>query len=1373
MLKRKFRKLVNNPKLFFSDMAIKHSDKISYLKPKKMEGHYQYTVVSAVYNVGRYLDDYFNSLVKQRLDFKKHIQLVLVDDGSTDNSADIIKKWQNKYPNNIQYIYKENGGQASARNLGIKFVNTEWITFVDPDDTLDLDYFLNLDLFASVNSSSHISLLCCNLIFHYEDEGVYKNTHPLKFRFDNGDILYPSNDIERCIQLSASTAIFRTDEIKKNNIFFNEKIRPSFEDAHFVAHYMSALNHRDSIAFIKSSKYFYRKRSDGSSTLDRSWEKAGLYDEVLSLGCIGVFETFKNKYEKIPVHIQRTVLYHLIWYFNRIVNNCEKIDFLSLEKKEAFKALLKEIFSYIDLDTIMKFELGGSWFFHKAGLLSYFKSQSPNFQIVYINDIDEAKKQVQIRYFTHELGCEHIRINTEDSASLYSKVIKHDFLGDVFIYEIRAWVSFDSTKDLLDIKIDEKPTSISMGGEQFKGCLAYETIENHFKVNNPQFFPEDKYRDAWIFMDRDKQADDNAEHLYRYIMKAHSEQKIYFILDVKSHDWDRLSNEGFNLLPFGSKEHESAIKGCSKLISSHADRYVTNYLGKNMLRGRDFIFLQHGVTKDDISGWLNQKEQIDCFITASPEEYKSICGDYTKYKFSTKEVKLTGFPRHDALCKNIGCSDKIILIMPTWRKSIVGDSIKNGFEREINSEFMDSSFAKHWYSLIHSKALKDLVSRYNYKVMFFPHANIQPYINDFKTPEYIEVITHASGSIQDLFNKSSLMITDYSSVSFEVAIQNKQTIYYQFDEDSFFLGGHSYSKGYFDYRRDGFGPVVNTEDEVFYELEKLLENNCIPAPEIISRIEKTFPYRDGLCCERTYRAIIDLDVIGPEDKGNINQLFTQVMLAIEAGRWSIAEKKLNYIVKSTEQVDVNMIKYLVVCLLRQGKMQKAEKIIDRFDMPDDILCISKAYISAAYNRWDDAIFYFSNASTNMIDDDILTYIRCLSERGAIEEIQLLRSSINFNTSKAAEYAKVFLHMSQRDWGSAIKELIIITSQASAKELRAKCPELILSRCYREQGKYSNSHEQLINFENHTKNDPWCREEIAHLSYCRSLWSKVIIQINKAYPETSYMPEQMASMLINSLQQQAGVIANDLVKVTQPNIVLVKVKHLRESGNITHARSILTDNKAILFSSKLSDQYYTELARIDMRLHAWQAALSSWEQLSKYDAITGMARLRCLAELKRSKAINRTLLSSEWVNELTEGQVNFSRALLEYSNGDFSKAIAHLYVVIDLYTPDMLVTHKPHLWLSRCLREQGFYEASHRQLVAYEKIIKDDPQCREQIAYLAIAKKDYKKAVDQLDKAYPILSELPRELFEILTSALKELKDLKRLHEIKYSQKILM
>ena len=97
MFKRKVRKLMRDPKSFFADMAIKRRHSIDALKPKEVNGHYQYTIVSAVYNVGRYLEEYIASVTKQRLDFKKHIHLILVDDGSTDDSAAIIKKWQKKY----------------------------------------------------------------------------------------------------------------------------------------------------------------------------------------------------------------------------------------------------------------------------------------------------------------------------------------------------------------------------------------------------------------------------------------------------------------------------------------------------------------------------------------------------------------------------------------------------------------------------------------------------------------------------------------------------------------------------------------------------------------------------------------------------------------------------------------------------------------------------------------------------------------------------------------------------------------------------------------------------------------------------------------------------------------------------------------------------------------------------------------------------------------------------------------------------------------------------------------------------------------------------------------------------------------------------
>ncbi|MCO6547653.1 MAG: glycosyltransferase [Gilliamella sp.] len=89
----------------------------------------------------KYLNDYFKSLVNQTIGFKSHIHLILVDDDSPDNSAKIIHEWVEKYPDNITYIHKENGGQASARNLGMDFAKTKWVSFIDPDDFICLDYF--------------------------------------------------------------------------------------------------------------------------------------------------------------------------------------------------------------------------------------------------------------------------------------------------------------------------------------------------------------------------------------------------------------------------------------------------------------------------------------------------------------------------------------------------------------------------------------------------------------------------------------------------------------------------------------------------------------------------------------------------------------------------------------------------------------------------------------------------------------------------------------------------------------------------------------------------------------------------------------------------------------------------------------------------------------------------------------------------------------------------------------------------------------------------------------------------------------------------------------------------------------------------------
>ena len=203
-MNRKFRKLLRDPKLFFRDMYNKRSIQIKKYLLVKYNGTQQYTVVSAVYNVEKYLNDYFSSLTKQSLNFKKHIQLILVDDGSTDRSAEIIKQWQAKFPKNIHYFYQENGGQASARNLGLQHVETEWVTFIDPDDFVSPDYFYKTDTFLS--NDTNISIVGCPLVFYFEDKDMVKDTHPLKYRFAKGDVVFPLSNLKDHLQLSASTA---------------------------------------------------------------------------------------------------------------------------------------------------------------------------------------------------------------------------------------------------------------------------------------------------------------------------------------------------------------------------------------------------------------------------------------------------------------------------------------------------------------------------------------------------------------------------------------------------------------------------------------------------------------------------------------------------------------------------------------------------------------------------------------------------------------------------------------------------------------------------------------------------------------------------------------------------------------------------------------------------------------------------------------------------------------------------------------------------------------------------------------------------------------------------------------------------------------
>lgn len=95
------------------------------------------SVIIPVYNAAMYLRDCLESILNQSY---KDLEIILVNDGSTDRSGEICWCYQNKY-NNIRVVYQENQGVSKARNQGINLARGEYISFIDADDWLEKNYY--------------------------------------------------------------------------------------------------------------------------------------------------------------------------------------------------------------------------------------------------------------------------------------------------------------------------------------------------------------------------------------------------------------------------------------------------------------------------------------------------------------------------------------------------------------------------------------------------------------------------------------------------------------------------------------------------------------------------------------------------------------------------------------------------------------------------------------------------------------------------------------------------------------------------------------------------------------------------------------------------------------------------------------------------------------------------------------------------------------------------------------------------------------------------------------------------------------------------------------------------------------------------------
>lgn len=358
------------------------------------------------------------------------------------------------------------------------------------------------------------------------------------------------------------------------------------------------------------------------------------------------------------------------------------------------------------------------------------------------------------------------------------------------------------------------------------------------------------YQELWIIAERGTDAKDNASHLFRYIRGHHPEINICYIIAKDSPDRKKMENLG-RVIGYRSFRHFLAFAASQVKISTHIMGFAPNMLLFKALdrwmpiRGVK-VFLQHGVTKDNLPYLYGNSAKLSLFVCGAKTEW-----EYVQSTFGHPDgvVQYLGFCRYDCLPKTHQASGTVLL-MPTWR-IYIEDAIFS------DAQFMACPYYKAYQSLLANPRLERILEKYGYTLKFYPHHGVQPYLHCFATAgERIRLVSSRDMDVQPALIEADALITDFSSVFFDVGYMGKPVLYYQFDLEDY--RKNHYQEGYFDYQRDGFGAVAMEEDALLDALDAMLAGGCCLTQPYRSRIDAFFPMRDNDNCRRNFEAIWQL-----------------------------------------------------------------------------------------------------------------------------------------------------------------------------------------------------------------------------------------------------------------------------------------------------------------------------------------------------------------------------------------------------------------------------------------------------------------------------------------------------------------------------------
>ena len=892
----------------------------------------QFSLVVALYNVADYVPTFLKSLEIQTYPVQD-LDIVVVDDGSTDNSAALVEHWA-AGRDNVRLVRKENGGPGSARNAALDLVQNTWVTFCDPDDAFHPQYFERIAAFIARDTRQSAQMLAGRLVQFNDVSLKTSQGHLLNRKFRLGDQLVDLDLNPEYIHMHGPTTFLRREVLEAHNLRFDERIRPKFEDANLIGRYLAAAE-RPVVGLVASASYYYRRqRSSGASLVQGTWGDPRAYSELPEHGWLGMLQAAQRSRGRVPQWAQYMVLYDLVWFYIDDKRMHSDTGSATPEQQESMHRLLEKIIALIDLEVIDTFSVvSQGWLFHNI-LRTYYKGLRDAEHPVLQGTTDPDQQVTTYHYlFQGSVPEEEFTVNGLPAVPVSAKVLEHRVLGRVLLRErilvlpmgedIRVvldgspgHVTTDRGVPLLPgrkpspapylrlapattagagtsligrgrvgRKLARARTSLTVRRVLTGHSRAQTAAETAGRLVRRQVAgikakrqtaadaalirrahseqARTLYRDAWLLMDRTDRADDNAEHLYRYLRKHRPDINAFFVIKQDCPDWARLEADGFRLVPYGSDELVLLYLNAAYKLSSHANWYVEYPVRRRRFGDGNakFVYLQHGVIKDDMSRWINGKN-ISVMVTTTRGEHESIAGDNSVYRLSNHQAKLTGLPRYDAL-RTAALQSPVterpnVLIAPTWRQYVKKVIEVCPTPEEAAAAFESTDFGAAWMALLRSPELKELSVNRGLGIVFMPHPEFEFVVPHLDLPDYVQPVRYRDVSVQAELIKAHTMITDHSSIAFDAAYAGSNLIYMQFDGDEIFRGKHVYRKGYFDYSRHGFGPVAEDVPGALAALERVVDGGLEREKLYEDRVRETFPFWDSGSCARITAAVENL-----------------------------------------------------------------------------------------------------------------------------------------------------------------------------------------------------------------------------------------------------------------------------------------------------------------------------------------------------------------------------------------------------------------------------------------------------------------------------------------------------------------------------------